>query len=195
MPSPTPKTELTVLLRKPAPDRRKGGHGPSSAKPMRRSALAALLLLTATSAGAQPTTVFIPGRSWVLTFDIGLVTQYQARSSSPQFQYAASTSGVADSPRTNLSFFLEAQASGSKLACYMAFWTKAASNPLIDQASIKRTSYEAYEQVLYRLQNGQQHANFYFVKDGLCADVHISLSTPMALSEEAMTGFGKSLKW
>jgi len=161
----------------------------------RRIALVALAVLVATGASAQPTTVFIPGRSWVLTFDIGLVTQYQARSSGQQFQYAASTSGVADSPRTSLSFFLEPEASDSKQACYMAFWTKAKSNPLIDGASVKHTSYEAYEQVLYRLQNGQQHANFYFVKDGLCADIHISLSKPMPLSEEAMSGFGRRLKW
>lgn len=151
-------------------------------KPFMRTALPALLLMATTSAGAQPTTVFIPGRSWVLTFDIGLVTQYQARSSGQQFQYAASTSAIADSPRTNLSFFLEPQAGDSKRACYMAFWAKAASNPLIDQASIKHSSHEAYEQVLYRLQNGDQHANFYFVRDGLCADVHVSLSKPMRLS-------------
>jgi hypothetical protein len=162
---------------------------------VRPTDLAAFLLLAAASAGAQPTTVYIPGRSWVLTFDIGLVTQYQARGSGQQFQYAASTSGVADAPRTNLSFFLEAQASDSKQACYTAFWMKAAANPLIDRDSVKHASYEAYEQVLYRLQSGQQQANFYFVKDGLCADVHVSLSKPMPLSEEAMTGFGKMLKW
>lgn len=161
----------------------------------KQGVVAALVLLVATGSCAEPTTVFIPGRSWVLTFDIGLITQYQARSSGQQFQYAASTSGVAEGPRVSLSFFLEPEGSDSKQACYMSFWTKARSNPLIDEASVKHASHEAYEQVLYRLQNGQQHANFYFVKDGLCADIHISLSKPMPLSEEAMSGFGRRLKW
>lgn len=162
---------------------------------MSRIVLVALLLLVGTSAGAEPTTVFIPGRSWVLTFDIGLVTLYQARSSGQQFQYAASTSGVLDSPRTALSFFLEPEAGDSKQACFTAYWTKARSNPLIEEASVRHTSYDAYEQVLYRLRNGQQHANFYFVKDGLCADVHISQSKAVPLSDELLSGFGRRLKW
>jgi hypothetical protein len=147
------------------------------------------------SANAESTKVFIPGKRWVLTFDIGQVTRYQAQSSGQRFQYAASTDGLTDAPRTILSFFLEAENSDSKQACYEAFWTKAASNPLIDHASVKHTTHKRYEQVLYRLQSGHQHANFYFVKDGLCADIHISLSKSMPLSEDAMSGFGRSLQW
>lgn len=164
-------------------------------KPTKGIGLVAALTLAAGGAGAETTTVFIPGRSWVPTFDIGLVTQYQARSSGQQFQYMASTGVAFDAPRTVLSFFLEPEAAHSKQACYTAFWTKAKSNPLINEGSVKHTSHETYEQVLYRLKDDQQHANFYFVKDGLCADVHISQSKPMSLSEEAMSDFGRHLRW
>ena len=162
---------------------------------MIRSILGAVVLAATTRVSAEPTTVFIPGKTWVLTFDIGLVNQYQAKSTEQQFQYAASADGVAASPRTILSFYLETQASESKQACYRVFWTKAASNPLIDVSSVRHTSYANYEQVVYRLQNGQPNANFYFVNDGNCADVHISLSKAMPLSEEALIGFGKALRW
>jgi hypothetical protein len=90
---------------------------------------------------------------------------------------------------------LEREASESKETCYKTFWSKSEANPVIDKASVKHASFEKYEQVTYKYLNGQQHANFYFVNDGYCADVHISLSKVMPLSEELMVGYGKTLKW
>jgi len=154
-----------------------------------------VLALVATYASAQPTQVFIPGKTWVLTFDIGLVTHYQARSSSQQFQYQAGASSVFGAPAIMLSFFLEPEASESNQACHKTFWGRASSNPLVDADTVKHQSLGRYEQVLYRLKNGQQHGNFYFVKDGACADVHISVSKVMPLSEELVSGFARTLKW
>lgn len=153
------------------------------------------MLFSAALAQAEPTSVVIPGKSWSLTYDIGLVTQYQGEKSGEKFQYIAGTGSVFDAPRTVISFFLEKEAAESKEACHKEFWSKSKSNPLIDKSSVKHESFHNYEQVIYKYVNGMQHANYYFVNDGYCADVHISLSKPMPLSEEVMGGYGKTLKW
>jgi hypothetical protein len=162
---------------------------------MHKRAIATALFICASAAQAEPTAVVIPGKSWMLTYDIGLVINYEADMSDDEFQYMARSNAFADTPSTILSFFLEREAAQSKEVCYQHFWKKAASNPLIDKASVKHSSHEKYEQVIYKYLNGLQNANYYFVNDGYCADVHISLTKPILLSEEIVSGYGKALRW
>lgn len=146
-------------------------------------------------AGAEPTTAVIPGKAWSLSFDIGLVAAYQAKRGPDSFQYMATTAPVGGAPATTLSFFLEREAATSKEDCRNAFWTRSLSNPMIAGDSVKTTSLPGYEQVLYRLTNGQPHANFYFVQDGYCVDVHVSLTRALPMADELLAGYGKTLRW
>ena len=152
-------------------------------------------VLAACVARAEPVMVNIPGKSWSLTFDIGLVSAYQAKRGQDSFQYMAMTGAVAGAPATTLSFFVEREGAESARQCRTTFWTRSLSNPLIARQSVTMTAFPEYEQVLYQLTTGQPNATFYFVHGGYCVDVHVSLSKALPSSDEVLTGYGRTLRW
>lgn len=93
-----------------------------------------------------------------------------------------------------LSFFLEEDSSGSNRECFESYWSKAKRNPIIAPSSVRAESLIGYERVYYKYAFGQPHANFYFVNQGYCVDVHVSLSEEIHESEKVLSAIGESLK-
>lgn len=155
----------------------------------------AFLLLTFISTGtfAKLMQVEVIGENWNFGYDIGEVTEYQAVSKNQKFQYQALAEEKNGSPKTFLTFYLEPIAGQNKDTCYNEFWNKSATYSLIEKATVKHQSFPRYEQVTYLYSNGMENANYYFVKNGKCADVHISIPKSTPNAESLMTKYGKNL--
>lgn len=154
----------------------------------------ALLLLGSSISYAEVTEVKIPGKNWGISFNMPIISQYQGKASNNSFQYVAVSEGTIGEPNTILSFFLENDSSSSNKECFDNYWSKSKKNPMIITASIKTESLQDYEQIYYKYSFGQPNANFYFVNQGYCIDVHVSLSNDMKGAEEALLSIGKSIK-
>ncbi|MCD6061722.1 MAG: hypothetical protein K0S16_2033 [Moraxellaceae bacterium] len=159
---------------------------------MKKLLLACCLL--ASTAQAETTQVRIPGKSWGIAFDMPALSQFEGRQQGAVFQYLAASAGQGGAPNTILSFFLEPDTSGSNKECFDTYWSKATGNPMIVKSSIRTASQPGYEQAFYKISMGQPHANFYFVHQGYCIDVHVSLTGDITGAEETLLAIGKSVK-
>lgn len=148
-----------------------------------------------TVAFAKPMQVEVIGENWNFGYDIGDVIQYEAIAKNQKFQYKAYSEAKKDSPETFLTFFLEPVAGQSKETCKNEFWSKSVTYPLIDQASIKHQSFPLYEQVTYLYSSSLLNANYYFVKNNKCIDVHISLPKDTPNAEGLLNKYGRNLKF
>lgn len=153
-----------------------------------------LLLLGSSISCAEVTEVKIPGKNWGISFNMPIISQYQGKASTSSFQYIAVSEGTLGEPNTILSFFLENDSSSSNKECFDSYWSKSKKNPMIIASSIKTESLQGYEQAYYKYSFGQPNANFYFVNQGYCMDIHVSLSKDMKGAEEAIISIGKSIK-
>ena len=161
---------------------------------MKQMLLLATLMASSSPLYAEVSEVRIPGKNWGISFNMPTISQYQGQASNNGFQYMAASKGIAGAPNTILSLFLENDSSSSNKECFESYWSKSKRNPIISTASIKAASLQGYEQVYYKYSPGQPNANFYFVNQGYCIDVHVSLSASMSGEEEALLSIGESLK-
>lgn len=157
----------------------------------------AFLFLTfiSTIAFAKPMQVEVIGGNWNFGYNIGNVIGYEAIAKNQKFQYKAFSETTDHNPKAFLTFYLEPIAGQSKETCYNEFWSKAVTYPLIEKSSINHQSFPLYEQVTYLYATGSQNANYYFVKNEKCIDVHISVPKGTPNAESLMTEYGKSLKF
>ncbi len=144
---------------------------------------------------AKPMQVEVIGENWTFGYDIGDVTRYETIAKNQKFQYQALSEAKNDSPKTFLTFYLEPVAGQSKEACYNEFWSRSVTYPLINRSSVKHQSFSLYEQVTYLYSNGTLNANYYFIKNGKCADVHISIPKDAPNAENLLNQYGRNLKF
>lgn len=159
-----------------------------------------VLFLTffSTLAFANPMQVEILGENWLLGYDIGKVAEYNATISDHRFQYMASNYSDDTAPNTILMLDVKNIASQSKEMCFDELWTKNQKEQdgiFPEKQKINHLPFPNYEQVTYLYADGSQNANYYFVKNGKCIDVHISVPKDTPNAEKLMTQYGKSLTW
>jgi hypothetical protein len=137
----------------------------------------AILLLLPLAAVAEIQYITIPGEGWHLKLDAPPLTNTEAQSRGRIFRYLASSveTGVTVSVNT------ETQASKSNAECRDRYWAKQRTNPMLVKGSEAAFEDDAAYYSTYRSEGvykGQPfktaNAHAYIVKDGICADVHVS---------------------
>jgi hypothetical protein len=135
-----------------------------------------LLVVLPAFANAEIYYVTIPGEGWSLKLDVPAVRSIQGKSAGRLFQYLGGTVGG-----LTFSIHTEIEGAASNEACRDHWWSKAARAPNIVKDSVKLGQHERavyathltegnIEGKAYKTANG--HA--YFVKNGLCVDLHVS---------------------
>jgi len=136
-----------------------------------------LALFFSSLVSAEDTYITMPNENWTLKLDTPSITSSKMEVRNRLIRYVGSSveTGV------TLSVNSETEASSSNQECYETFWAKAQSNPVMVKASIKtkkdNKAYYAthqsegeYKGQAFKTANG--HA--YFVKNGICIDLHVS---------------------
>ena len=144
-----------------------------------RSLTLLVLALFALAAPASADTLVVPilGYDMLVAAELPAINEFEGKADSGRFQYF----GVSRSTGVAISIHVEPFPKGDTKACATEYWGKASRNPLVKQASVKRSDEERFTRVVYLLEgevDGQAvksaNANFYFVFAGGCADVHVS---------------------
>ena len=137
-----------------------------------------VLLLTVTGyANAENTYITMPNEGWTLLLDTPPITSSKNDVKNRMVRYMGSSieTGITISVNSNT------DAASSNKECFDTYWQKAQQNPVMVKTSIdtsnNKTAYYAshqsegeYRGKAFKTANG--HA--YFVKGGLCIDVHVS---------------------
>lgn len=148
--------------------------------------LLVLLLLVPGAALAETLYVTVPGEGWALKLEAPAVTNVKAASANRRFQYMGSSveSGI------TLSLHAETEGIKSNDECRETFWSKGLSNPNLVKATVKLVASERAALVTHQSEGtfkGQAfktaNGHAYFVKNGLCMDLHVS-HFPYAESSE-----------
>jgi hypothetical protein len=156
----------------------------------------ALLVLLSTPLHAETTYITIPGEGWTLKVETPPLTSSKSEVAGRILRYLGSSveTGI------SLSIYTEIEGSSNNIECFETYWKKAQENPVMVKASIKEFSDEKamyathssegeYQGQAFKTANG--HA--YFVKNGVCVDVHVSHWPYTEKSENAVEGIIKSL--
>lgn len=141
---------------------------------MKAGVLAACL--AAGAAGAEPLYITVPGEGWTLRIEAPPMTLARGTTKDRRFSYMASSleTGI------TVSLHSETDATGSNEECRETYWSKSRNTPTRKDNVAMATSALAalvtlqaeavFQGRLIKTANG--HA--YFVKDGLCMDLHVS---------------------
>jgi hypothetical protein len=161
--------------------------------------LLSVLCFVPACALAATTSIVIPEQEWQITFDAPVLAK-QAESQRPgQYKYHG------NAQRFNLSLFVETPGCGGEashealLAC---FWPQASKNPLIVQATVKKTCDTAFCKIEYEIQvpwQGrllkQRNINFLIAYNGKWTDLHVSVIEPTEADLAMLENFTKSLTY
>jgi hypothetical protein len=143
---------------------------------MRHPLLALLLCAGTTVACAEPLYITVPAEGWTLKLDTPAMTNTRGTSDGRRFQYQASSveTGI------TLSLHSETEGGGSNDACRDIYWKKSLGSPMTKSdihlsASDNALLVTHLTDVVYQ-GKPQKTANghAYFVKNGLCMDLHVS---------------------
>ena len=156
-----------------------------------------LTLFVTSSVSAEETYITIPGENWTLMLETPPITSSKLEVSNRLVRYVGSSveTGV------TLSVNTETEASKNNRECFEVFWSKAQNNPVMVKASIRtknnNKAYYAthrsegeYKGQAFKIANG--HA--YFVKNGICVDLHVSHWPFTSESEIIVSNILESLK-
>ena len=109
---------------------------------------------------------------------------------------SSSSSGV------TVSIHVEPWQGGRDQECRDEYWAKGSRNPLINSESVEVFELAGLPQVSYLLEGAYEgrpvksaNANFYFVHDSSCVDVHVSKFPYAEGDEELLADVGGSLVW
>ncbi|MES2582777.1 MAG: hypothetical protein V4627_08685 [Pseudomonadota bacterium] len=138
--------------------------------------LFAVMLLAVGVVSAEPLYITVPAEGWTLKLDAPAMTSMRGTSDGRRFQYQASSveTGI------TLSLHTETEGSGSNDECRDTYWKKTLASPttksdinLTGSANallVTHLTELVYQGKAQKTANG--HA--YFVKNGLCMDLHVS---------------------
>lgn len=161
---------------------------------MKRTLLA-LLVCTCTAAAADPLYITVPGEGWTLKLDTPAMNNARGSAEGRRFQYQASSveTGI------TLSLHSEADSGTSNEACREAYWKKSQTSPTT-KSDISLWSTEQAMMVTHLTEvvyqgKAQKTANghAYFVKNGLCLDLHVSHWPYQSGSEKRVEAVLRSL--
>lgn len=138
---------------------------------------ALLLLLLSCAAHAETSYLTVPGEGWSMKIETPTMTRTKGELDGRHFSYMAS------STETGVTFSMYTETDGGEDAetCRKTYWTKSLNSPNVERSSAKlfesgvlkfvtHKSEGVYKGTAFKTANG--HA--YFVKKGLCVDVHVS---------------------
>jgi hypothetical protein len=144
---------------------------------------------------AETTYITIPGEGWTLKVETPPLTSSKSELEGRVLRYLGSSveTGI------SLSINTETESSSDNIQCFEIHWKKAQNNPIMVKTSIKEfsdekamyathTSEGEYQGQAFKTANG--HA--YFVKNGICVDLHVSHWPYTEKSEDAVEGVIKS---
>jgi len=156
-----------------------------------------LALFFASLVSAEDTYITIPNENWTLKLDTPPITYSKLEVRNRLVRYIGSSveTGV------TLSVNSETEASSKSQECFEVFWAKAQNNPVMVKASIKtkndskayyatHLSEGEYKGQAFKTANG--HA--YFVRNGLCVDLHVSHWPFTGESERVVSDILESLE-
>lgn len=136
-----------------------------------------LLLLVPAAAFGEALYVTVPGEGWTLKLNAPSITSARGTLEGRRFQFMGSSveSGI------TLSLHSETEGSKSNDECRDTFWSRGKANPNIVKGSVTQSSGEraafvnhlserTFQGKPFKTANG--HA--YFVRNGLCMDLHVS---------------------
>lgn len=141
-----------------------------------KHAFLALLVCTCTVAAAEPLYITVPGEGWTLKLDTPAMTNVRGSAEGRRLQYQASSTETG----ITLSLHSEADSGSSHEVCREAYWKKSPASPMT-KSDISLWSTEQAMMVTHLTElvyqgKAQKTANghAYFVKNGLCLDLHVS---------------------
>jgi hypothetical protein len=136
-----------------------------------------LLLLLPTVALAEPFYITVPGEGWTLKLETPAMTNVKGASEGRRLQYMASSteSGI------TISLYAETEGTKSNDECRETFCSQGLRNPNIVKDSIKLTADDRASFATHLSEGTYQGRDFktanghaYFVRNGLCMDLHVS---------------------
>jgi hypothetical protein len=149
---------------------------------MLRSSLILAVLAAIGTIGAEETRIWVPINEMEIRFKGEVADKFQGGNGEDSYHYSMMTPmGMM------LTLFVEApqKAGASNEDVCKFYWEKAAKNPAIDQATVKKGKQGLYPKVDYLMKaeiKGKEYSfaqtNIYFVAKGKWVDVHVSYNSP-----------------
>jgi len=138
---------------------------------------ALVLLLVAGAAHAETSYLTVPGEGWSMKFDAPAMTDVKGKMDSRSFGYLASSTQTG----VTISIYTETDGSSDNETCRRIYWGKGLENPNLVKDSVKLFETNSAKYVTHRSEGVYRGTAFktanghaFFVKNGLCVDVHVS---------------------